>query len=82
MGMKGPPEECAFSSCSKISAYGCDHDTLLSFSKQKKNAFGAAFTLRANLPFFHLHPSGGPFLLIPIETKEKPNGNRWKNHPH
>ena len=48
----------------------------------EKNAFGSAFTLRANLPFFHLHPSFDPFLLIPIETKEKTNGNRWKNHPH
>ena len=46
------------------------------------NACGAAFTLRVNLPFFRLHPSFGPFLAIPIETKEMTNGNRRTNHPH
>jgi hypothetical protein len=48
----------------------------------EKNACGSAFTLRANLPFFRLHPSFAPFLFIPIETKEMNNGNRRKNHTH
>jgi hypothetical protein len=75
MGMKGSSEGRSFRSSTGIVAFGSDHG----MPKERQQA---EKRFPEDPPFFCLQPSVVPFLVIPIETKEMTNGNRWTNHSH
>lgn len=62
MGMKGTPNACTFSSSIVIPASSADQEIPLELQQAEKR-------FPEDPPFFSLHTSRAPFLLIPIETR-------------